>query len=151
MPVIRYDVGDRGRILNEKCSCGRTTRLLELLGRSDEVLIIGGDNISVDAVSLAISKVKGLSQKFIMTGKYQGHLDLLEIKVECAGNKNNEEKETLSALLVSELLKEKPALQAFLDSRSIAMPEAIILNEGELPVNTRTGKLKRVYDERHTS
>ena len=151
MPVIRYDVGDRGRILTEKCSCGRKTRLLELLGRSDEVLIIGGDNISVDAVSQAVAKVNGLSQKFSMSGKYQGHLDLLEIQVECPGTKTDKEKEALAEKLVAVLLKEKPALQAFLDSNSIARPVVKILDEGKLPVNPRTGKIKRVSDERHPS
>ena len=36
MPMIRYDVGDLGRIREESCPCGRKVRLLELLGRVDE-------------------------------------------------------------------------------------------------------------------
>ena len=149
MPVIRYEVGDRGRILTEKCECGRQSRLLELLGRSDEVLIIGGDNISVDAIAQSVSKVPGLSQKFAMYGKYVGHLDLLQIKIECEANLSEADKTEISEKLVREILKEKPALQAFLDARSIARPEVIVLSPGELPVNPRTGKIKRVIEERH--
>jgi len=151
MPVIRYDVGDRGRLLTHKCACGRQARLLELLGRSDEVLIIGGDNISVDAVSQAVAKVQGLSQKFSMIGKYLGHLDLLEIRVEGFGIMDDDRKDLLAKELIVALLTEKPALQAFLNANSIARPSVIVMNEGELPANPRTGKIKRVIDERHSS
>lgn len=149
MPVIRYDVGDRGRILTHKCDCGRQTRLLELLGRSDEVLIIGGDNISADAVSQAVAEVAGLSQKFTMFGRYDGHLDLLEVHVESIETISENEKSLLAEKLVEFILKEKPALSAFLEAKSIARPIAKILNPGELPINPRTGKIKRVIEERY--
>jgi phenylacetate-CoA ligase len=38
MPMIRYDVGDVGRIDLTPCPCGRTTPRLEVLGRAQEVL-----------------------------------------------------------------------------------------------------------------
>jgi phenylacetate-CoA ligase len=38
MPLIRYEVGDVGRILPGRCPCGRTTTRLEVLGRVQEVL-----------------------------------------------------------------------------------------------------------------
>jgi phenylacetate-CoA ligase len=38
MPLIRYDVGDVGRLLTAPCPCGRKTARLEVLGRSQEVL-----------------------------------------------------------------------------------------------------------------
>ena len=38
MPLIRYDVGDVGRLHLEPCPCGRTTARLEVLGRVQEVL-----------------------------------------------------------------------------------------------------------------
>lgn len=149
MPVIRYDVGDRGRILAKKCECGRQTRLLELLGRSDEVLIIGGDNISADAISQAISKVEGLSQKFTMFGRYEGHLDLLEVNVECIEEITESERDILAEKLVNYILTEKPALAAFLDAKSIARPRVKVIPPGTLPINPRTGKIKRVVEERY--
>jgi phenylacetate-coenzyme A ligase PaaK-like adenylate-forming protein len=149
MPVVRYDVGDRGRIVPGKCKCGRKTRLLELLGRSDEVLIIGADNISVDAISQCVSNVMELSQKFVMYGKFKGHLDLLEIHVECNGLLNEQERLEVAEKLVETILKEKPVMAAGLASRSIARPEVIVLSPGELPVNPRTGKIKRVIEERY--
>jgi phenylacetate-CoA ligase len=38
MPLIRYDVGDVGRIHTGPCPCGRRTARLEVLGRVQEVL-----------------------------------------------------------------------------------------------------------------
>lgn len=38
MPLIRYDIGDAGRLLGGPCPCGRRTARLEVLGRVQEVL-----------------------------------------------------------------------------------------------------------------
>jgi len=38
MPLIRYQVGDVGRLLTDPCPCGRRTPRLELFGRLQEVL-----------------------------------------------------------------------------------------------------------------
>jgi phenylacetate-CoA ligase len=38
MPLIRYEVGDVGRLHTGPCPCGRTTARLEVLGRVQEVL-----------------------------------------------------------------------------------------------------------------
>jgi phenylacetate-CoA ligase len=34
MPLIRYQLGDRGTLLDEPCPCGRTLPLLEFFGRN---------------------------------------------------------------------------------------------------------------------
>ena len=39
MPLIRYKVGDIGRILPGACACGRDTKRLEVLGRVQEALV----------------------------------------------------------------------------------------------------------------
>ncbi len=39
MPLVRYRVGDSGKLSNEKCTCGRTLPLIEKIeGRSDDLL-----------------------------------------------------------------------------------------------------------------
>ncbi len=149
MPVIRYDVGDRGRWINKPCACGRKVRLFELLGRSDEVLIIGGDNITVDGVSTAISHIKGLSQNFTMYGKFVGPLDLLEIHVEALSELNENEKALLAEQLIEVLLTLKTTLAAFLSANSIARPRVIVFDPNGIPRNPRTGKIKRVIEERY--
>ena len=40
MPLIRYDTGDLGYILEDSCSCGRGSKLLkEIIGRDKELLV----------------------------------------------------------------------------------------------------------------
>ncbi|MCR5249726.1 MAG: AMP-binding protein [Lachnospiraceae bacterium] len=40
-PFIRYELTDRVIVHSEKCSCGRTTRWLEIEGRTDDILEFG--------------------------------------------------------------------------------------------------------------
>ena len=48
MPIIRYSIGDRGRILSKLCSCGRLSPLLEVQGRkNDNILLPDGSTFSV--------------------------------------------------------------------------------------------------------
>jgi phenylacetate-coenzyme A ligase PaaK-like adenylate-forming protein len=149
MPVIRYDVGDRGRIVAGDCPCGRTTRRFELLGRSDEVVVIGADNVSIDAIAGCVAQVAGLSQNFTLFGKAVAGLDLLEVQVESLEQLTEAEKKTLSRMLVETIMREKPVIAANFASGVIAAPVAIVLVPGELPRNPRTGKIKRVIEERH--
>src|SRR5205085_1882285 len=46
-PVIRYRTGDRVRLAETPCACGRTFRRLEggILGRLDDMLIVRGVNV----------------------------------------------------------------------------------------------------------
>jgi phenylacetate-CoA ligase len=51
MPLIRYDVGDVGRILPGPCPCGRKTARLEVLGRTQEVLGSPSGPLTASAVA----------------------------------------------------------------------------------------------------
>ncbi|MEG1562709.1 MAG: aldehyde dehydrogenase family protein, partial [Bacteroides sp.] len=82
MPLIRYDIGDMGRILIEKCTCGRKVRLMELLGRSDDTLIIGGGNIGLDAIAEVVGCFPELSYHFRMIANMEGVKDQFTLEVE---------------------------------------------------------------------
>jgi phenylacetate-CoA ligase len=41
MPFIRYDIGDRGRILSDECECGRGLSLMNVFGRTNEYFVTG--------------------------------------------------------------------------------------------------------------
>ncbi|MBV6495246.1 MAG: phenylacetate--CoA ligase family protein [Acidobacteria bacterium ACB1] len=47
MPLIRYRVGDSGKVSNEKCECGRTLPVIEKIsGRTDDILLgIDGQHV----------------------------------------------------------------------------------------------------------
>ena len=40
MPILRYELGDLGRLMEEKCSCGRTLPLFELAGARVSEMIV---------------------------------------------------------------------------------------------------------------
>ena len=50
-PFIRYELTDRVILHQEPCPCGRTTRWLEIEGRTDDILIFAG-GVSVAPMSL---------------------------------------------------------------------------------------------------
>lgn len=149
MPVIRYNVGDRGRLIGGACPCGRTARRFELLGRSDEVVVIGADNVSIDAIAGCVAQVEGLSQQFTLFGKSVAGLDLLEIQVESLEPLDAAAQAALAERLVNILLQEKPVTASNLASGIIARPVVQVLPPEGLPRNPRTGKIKRVIEERH--
>jgi phenylacetate-CoA ligase len=62
MPMIRYDVGDVGRLHLDPCPCGRKTARLEVLGRVEEVIaapirspLRGGDGGGAILTSSAVA------------------------------------------------------------------------------------------------
>jgi len=51
MPLIRYDVGDVGRLHIGPCPCGRQTPRLEVMGRSQEVLHLAAGVLTASEVA----------------------------------------------------------------------------------------------------
>ena len=64
MPLIRYRIGDKGRMLDKKCPCGRTFVLMQpVSGRSSEyILLPNGRRLSPYLLTTAIEKFPGLLQ-----------------------------------------------------------------------------------------
>jgi phenylacetate-CoA ligase len=62
MPLLRYRSGDRGVLLNERCSCGCALPLLGVVtGRSADTLVLqDGYRVSPYALTCAIERVPGL-------------------------------------------------------------------------------------------
>ena len=84
-PVIRYRTGDRVRLADGPCACGRTFRRLEggILGRLDDMLIVRGVNVFPSAV-------EGIVRRFAAVDEFQievsraGELDEVRVLVEVA-------------------------------------------------------------------
>jgi len=82
-PVIRYRTGDRVRLAETPCACGRTFRRLEggILGRLDDMLIVRGVNVFPSAV-------EGIVRRFAAVDEVQievfrtGELDEARVLVE---------------------------------------------------------------------
>lgn len=149
MPLIRYDIGDMGRILTKKCSCGRQVRLMELLGRSDDTLIIGGGNIQLDAVAEVVGNFPELSYHFRMIADTEGIKDLFTLEIETIKELTDAEYEDLAKKVYEQLLFQKHEFLAFMKTGSIMPPVVKVLAPNTLPRNPRTGKLKQTIDKRH--
>jgi phenylacetate-CoA ligase len=84
-PVVRYRTGDvvrpraRGR-----CSCGRTTLLLEggILGRSDDMVTVRGVNVFPAAFQEIFSRIAGVVEHRITAYRAE-FLDQLHVEFEC--------------------------------------------------------------------
>ena len=82
-PVIRYRTGDRVRLTDDNCPCGRTFRRLPggILGRLDDMLIVRGVNIFPAAI-------EGVVRRFATIEEFQievfrdGELDEIRVLVE---------------------------------------------------------------------
>jgi len=63
-PVVRYRTGDRVRLTETPCACGRTFRRLEggILGRLDDMLIIRGVNVFPSAIEGIVRRFPAIDE-----------------------------------------------------------------------------------------
>ncbi len=84
MPLLRYHTGDVTYFLEEKCSCGRTSRKLHrFLGRADDMLIVRGINVfpsQIEDVLVSIPEIGNYFQVIVDRPKHG--LDEISIQVE---------------------------------------------------------------------
>ena len=82
-PILRYRTRDIGRILTDKCKCGRTSyRIEKLSGRSDDMLIIKGVNVFPSQIEAAIIGIEHISPNYQIIVTKKGHFDALEVVCE---------------------------------------------------------------------
>ena len=85
-PAIRYRTGDRVRLAEEPCACGRTFLRLAggILGRLDDMLIIRGVNVFPSAIEEIVRRFAAI-QEFQIEVFRAGELDEARVLVEVAG------------------------------------------------------------------
>ncbi len=85
-PVFRYRTGDRVRITDVACACGRTFRRLEggILGRLDDMLIIRGVNVFPSAIEGIVRRFPAVEEFRIEVFRH-GELDEARVLIETAG------------------------------------------------------------------
>lgn len=141
MPLIRYRVGDVARLVPEPCECGIVTRRLSpLRGRSDEVVMLGGEGVHPALFEAVLGEVPGVSGNWQVAIGRDGHRDVCELRLELDG-----------ADLAAVIPRIKDAMRAksdttwkdyelgLFDLRVTEMPRGSLLRER---------KLRRLVDER---
>ena len=83
-PLLRYRTRDITFLMNEECSCGRTSvRMHRLFGRTDDMLIIRGVNIFPSQIENALFGIEGTEPAYlIVVSRGESHLDEIELQVE---------------------------------------------------------------------
>ena len=127
-PFIRYELTDRVIVHNEKCKCGKTTRWLEIEGRTDDILEFAtGTLIAPMSFYKILQEVKEI-KRFQLVQKAQ---DKLELRIVA------EDRELA-------FNKAKDKLQEFLNIKGVSNVD-IILSDKSPQANKTSGKFNHVY------
>lgn len=141
-PLIRYRIGDVGRIVERDCACGVSGRTLEYLGRSDGLLRFKSCTVHHHEVLAALETFR-VSQLQLELDTRE-HRETLILRTESP--------EPLDAARVrAHLTSTLPALsdeQLYDDSLSAFELVVECLAEGELPRNPVSAKIRPVIDRR---
>jgi len=139
-PLLRYRTRDITCIIDEPCTCGRTTRRIKrLFGRTDDMLIIRGVNVFPSQIEQALIEIKGTEPQYLIIINRENHLDEIELQVEVKKELFSDETRGLENLRsrIEQVMKSKLQLALkvkLVEPKTIKRPE--------------TGKVKRVIDNR---
>jgi len=129
-PFIRYELTDRVILHNEKCKCGKTTRWLEIEGRTDDILeFANGILIAPMSFYKILQEVKEI-KRFQLVQNAQDKLELRIVAEDREQAFNNA----------------KDKLEEFLNSKGVSNVE-ITLSDKSPQANKTSGKFNHVYRE----
>ena len=140
MPLIRYHTGDVTYFLEEKCSCGRTSRKLHrFLGRADDMLIVRGINVFPSQIENVLMSMPEIGNYFqVIVDRPKHGLDELTIQVEMKDEAFTGELSDLSRIQK----KVEDRLKSVLNVRS----RIELVEKGS--IERTAGKSKKVIDKR---
>lgn len=132
MPVIRYRTGDRVKLVDTVCGCGRSYRRLDggVLGRIDDAIQVRGAMVFPSAIEAVIRRFSRIGE-FAIDVYRDGELDDVQVRIEVLGDESED--------LVDEVARE---LRTMLGMRIDVSPVAV----GELPSGDPT--THRFFDHR---
>jgi phenylacetate-CoA ligase len=132
-PVVRYRTKDVIRIVSkDQCECGHPGFKFEVVGRSDDMIVVRGVNVFLSTIENLIG-----SHLEFLTGQYQVHVsssipvERLKLVFEIKGEYINYAK-TISQKLLDDF-----------EAALFLKPEIIVVKQGDLPLTE--GKTKRLF------
>jgi phenylacetate-CoA ligase len=140
-PLIRYEIGDRGRIVSGLCKCGRTIRTIEYLGRADDVVCVGTLKFNYGEVRNVLSSLPVTELQLVARTCERGDYVTLRVETE---RRTEELRKEITALL----LENMENLGERLKTGALYKLEIELAKPGSLQRNERSGKLKSLIDER---
>jgi len=83
MPLVRYRIGDVAKLIPGTCDCGiATQRLSRLRGRSDEIVMLGGEGVSPAVFETVLGDVPEVSGSWQARIRHDGHRDVCMLRLE---------------------------------------------------------------------
>ncbi|MCM2578516.1 phenylacetate--CoA ligase family protein [Streptomyces meridianus] len=140
--LIRYRIGDMGRVFDHTCACGVSGKVLEYLGRSDGLVRFKGETVLYgDVLELLADFDVSLLQIEVFT---EGSKEVLVIRTESPNPPGPERiREHLTTKVP--VLGDQQDFDAGLDVYELRVES---LAEGQLPRNSVSGKVRTVVDRR---
>ncbi len=140
VPIIRYRTRDITHLEAETCGCGRTLiRHGPIIGRSDDMLIIGGVNFFPSQLECVMLGFEEVEPHYVIYLKKKGRLDHVAVEVETQPDFWTEAPREKIAELAQEIEMKVKDIIGFKIEVKIVEPLSIPRSEG---------KAKRVIDDR---
>lgn len=139
LPLIRYRIGDLSIMTNEPCECGRThPRIMRILGRTDDMLIIRGINVFPSQVESVLMNIPEVGDHWEIVVDRKGPLDMMTVRVELTESGFSDK--------IGDLMKLKKKVAKELKGVLNIAAEVDLVEPGTIPRSM--GKAKRVTDNR---
>lgn len=134
-PVVRYRTRDRTLLIDEPCPCGSPfRRMRKLRGRTDDMLVVRGENVFPSQIEAILLQVDGLTGNYqLVVDREARRLDTLHVRIEARAEGDH------AALA-------ERARQRIRETIGLGV-EVTVLAPGALP-RTEVGKAVRVIDLR---
>ncbi|MCD4821570.1 MAG: phenylacetate--CoA ligase [Methanococcoides sp.] len=139
LPLIRYRIGDITVLNWDECECGRThPRIMRVLGRADDMLIVRGINVFPGQVESVLMKIPEVGEHFMIIVDRINELDLMKVQIEMTDVGFSDKVNDIINL-------EKKVASALKGVLNIAVKVELV-EHGSLPRSM--GKAKKVIDNR---
>ena len=139
LPLIRYRIGDNTVINRNPCKCGRThPRIMRVLGRVDDMLIVRGINVFPGQIESVLMKIPEVGEHFMVIVDRINELDAMKVQIEMTDAAFSDKVNDIIAL-------EKKVGAALKSVLNLAV-QVELVEHGSLPRSM--GKSKKVIDNR---
>ena len=87
-PVVRYRTRDRTALIDDPCPCGGPfRRMRKIHGRTDDMLVVRGENVFPSQLEEILLGVAGLTGNYqLVVDRQARHLDTLQVRIEARPN-----------------------------------------------------------------
>lgn len=139
IPLIRYRLGDLTILTTAPCECGRThPRIMRILGRTDDMLIIRGINVFPSQVESVLLRIPEIGEQYQIMVDRKGPLDVMTVKVEVTEQAFSDK--------ISDLMSLSKRVAKELQKVLNVSAEVELVEQGTIPRSM--GKAQRVIDKR---